>query len=480
MSATRHHRSRKTRITGPKLTVLGAAGEVTGSRYLVETGTVRFIVDCGMFQGGGAPDRKNRAQFGFDPHALDFVLLTHAHIDHSGLLPRLAAEGFSKPIYATQATCDLLEVMLTDSAHIQEKEAEWRTKSRKRRGAGSPPLYTTTDAIRALKLLKPVEYETEVQPGTGIRCTFHDAGHILGSAIVDVRLHDSGRERRVVFSGDLGQPSRPLVRDPAPIESADVLLVESTYGNRAHKSLDDTVKELEEAITDTISRRGGNVIVPAFAVGRTQELLYLLAQLARAGRLPPVDIYVDSPMALKATEITLRHTRILDRESGELIAWLRNGANGPRIRFVQDLEESIGLHRIRSGALIISASGMCDAGRIKHHLRHNLGRSECSILITGFQAAGTLGRRIVDGAREVRIFGIPIPVRARVYTIGGLSAHADQQGLLNWLAHFRKAPRQTLVVHGEQETAEIFAQVVQDRLHWTAVTVATPHAQVEI
>jgi metallo-beta-lactamase family protein len=247
--------------------------------------------------------------------------------------------------------------------------------------------------------------------------------------------------------------------------------VESTYGNRLHKSLPETMAELEHAITDTLARKGGNVIVPAFAVGRTQELLYLLAEMHRAGRLPNMEIYVDSPMALKATEITLRHLRILDREAADLIAWLRGGGAGPRIRFVEDVEESIALHRVKGGAIIISASGMCEAGRIKHHLRHNLARPESTILITGFQAEGTLGRRIVEGAREVRIFGIPVPVRADIYTIGGLSAHADQAALLVWLANFKRAPRHTFVVHGERATAEIFAQAVRDRLRWQDVAV---------
>ncbi len=465
-----------------RLTFLGAAREVTGSCYLVETADTRFIVDCGMFQGGGNPGRRNRSRFGFDPRALDFVLLTHAHIDHSGLLPRLAAEGYTGPVYATRATCDLLEVMLVDAAHIQEKEAEWRSKSRSRarRGPATAPLYTGAHALRALKLLRAVEYGAAVEPHPAVRCRFRDAGHILGSAIIEVEVDARGRKRKIVFSGDIGQPLRPLVRDPARIAEADALLVESTYGNRLHRSLEDTVHELEIAISETISHRGGNVIVPAFAVGRTQELLYLLAELHRAGRLPRMEIYVDSPMALKATEVTLRHTRILDPEAGELLWWLRSSRGGPRIRFVQDLEESVALHRIRSGAVIISASGMCDAGRIKHHLRHNLARPECAILIAGFQAAGTLGRRIVDGAREVRIFGIPVAVRARVYTIGGLSAHADQRGLLAWLGHFRRAPAHTFVVHGESGTADIFADAVRSRLKWRGVTVPQQRESVEI
>jgi metallo-beta-lactamase family protein len=464
-----------------KLTFLGAAGEVTGSSFLVETEEVRFLVDCGLFQGGRDADRKNRARFAFDPRALDFVLLTHAHIDHSGLLPRLAAHGFRGPVYTTSATRDLLAVMLPDSAHIQEKEAEWAQESRlKRRTEAAVPLYTVKEAEQALRRIKAVEYGTEVVPHPAVRCRFLDAGHILGSAIIEVAVTARGSMRRLVFSGDLGQPVRPLLRDPTPVKEADVLLVESTYGNRRHRSLEDTLAEIEFAITDTISARGGNVIVPAFAVGRTQDMLYILADLHRQGRLPDMDIYVDSPMALAATEITLRHARLLDEQASALLAWLQKNHGGPRIRFVQGLEESIALHRVKRGALIVSASGMCDAGRIKHHLRHNLPRRECAILFTGFQAEGTLGRRIVDGARQVRIFGIPVQVRASIYTIGGLSAHADQEGLLAWLAHFRRAPRRTFIVHGEQQNAEIFAAAVRARLRWREVAVPGAHTSVEL
>lgn len=457
-----------------KITFLGGAGEVTGSCHLVETGTTRFLVDCGMFQGGGEAGPKNSARFAFEPRELDFVLLTHAHIDHSGLLPRLVAEGFRGPIYATAATCDLLQVMLRDSAHIQEKEAEWRRKSRSRRGEhgkGAAPLYTMAQAERALKQLAPVEYDTAFIPHSDLRCMYRDAGHILGSAIIEAWVTEGGRKLKIVFSGDLGQPTRPIVRDPAVITEADVLLVESTYGNRLHKTMDETLAELEHAITDTFTRKKGNVIVPAFAVGRTQDLLYLLAELYREGRLPEMDIYVDSPMATKVTQITMNHGALLDKEAATLMQWMRKNRGRPRVNFIQDVEESIALRRIKSGAVIISASGMCNAGRIKHHLRHNLNRPECTILITGFQAAGTLGRRIVDGAKEVRIFDVKVPVRADVYTIGGLSAHADQSALLGWLGHFKPAPRKTFIMHGEQTTADLFAGVIRKRLGWHNVTV---------
>lgn len=458
-----------------KLTFLGAAGEVTGSSYLLEAEGLRFLVDCGMFQGGREADAKNYAPFAFDPATIDFVLLTHAHIDHSGLLPRLVAAGFRGSIHATAATCDLLEVMLVDSAHIQEKEAEWKQKANAH-GAGKPPLYTVAEVARTLRQLKPVSYDAGLEPHPAVHCVFRDAGHIIGAAIIELWIREGIQTRKVIFSGDIGQPGRPLVRDPVPVAEADVLVVESTYGNRLHKNLDDTLAELEHAITDTLVRKKGNVIIPAFAVGRTQEIIYLLVDLHRQGRLPEMDIYVDSPMATKATEITAKHWALLDQDAAMLLQWLKGRHGHPRIHFVQDVLESTNLQRIKHGAIIISASGMCNAGRIKHHLRHNLGRRECSILIVGFQAAGTLGRRLVDGAKNVRIFGIPVPVRARIYTIGGLSAHADQGALLGWLSHFKPAPQRTFVVHGEPMAAEAFAAAIHDKLGWSGVDLPALHS----
>jgi metallo-beta-lactamase family protein len=459
-----------------KLSFLGAAGEVTGSCYLVETGAARFLVDCGMFQGGRDAERKNREAFDFDVRSLDFVLLTHAHIDHSGLLPRLSALGFRGPVHATRATADLLGVMLPDSAFVQEKEAEWDTRHRHRdrRGAGRErgPLYTVVQAQACLRQLRAHDYGAELRPHPEVRCAFRDAGHILGSAIVELWL---GGRRKLVFSGDLGQPGHPIVQDPEPVEEADLLLVESTYGNRRHRSLPETLEELVRVIRDTLEVRGGNVIVPAFAVGRTQDLLFLLADLHRKGRLPEMDIYVDSPMAMSATEITLRHRNLMDEETHTVMQWLEKSGGRPRVSFVQDVEESIALNEVKRGAIIISASGMCEAGRIKHHLRHNLSRPECSILITGFQAQGTLGRRLVDGAKTVKLFGEEIPVRASIHTLGGLSAHADQEGLLEWLGHFRAAPRQSFLVHGEAAIAASFAEAIRLRLGWE-VTIPGPRS----
>ena len=456
-----------------QLTFLGAAGEVTGSSYLVETGNDRFLVDCGMFQGGRNADRKNRSALNFDPQSIDFVLLTHAHIDHSGLLPRLSTLGFRGPVYTTAATIDLLKVMLKDSAYIQEKEIEWQNKRTHRRKhtlhREIAPLYTVTQAESFLKQLRSIDYDDEINLSPSIKCIFRDAGHILGSAIIEVQVKHHIHHKKLVFSGDLGQPGHPLVRDPTPVHHADILLIESTYGNRLHRNMPDTLDELVYAINNTIEQKGGNVIIPAFTVGRTQDLLFLLTDLYRQGRISAANIYVDSPMALAATDITLKHMALLDKEANDLLQWLNMNGAKLRINFIQDIEESMQLNNVQQGAIIISASGMCDAGRIKHHLKYNLNRPECSILITGFQAAGTLGRRLVDGVKRVRIYGQDIPVRADIYTIGGLSAHADQAGLMGWLKHFHSAPEKTFVVHGEPTNAASLAELIRNQLHWNVV-----------
>jgi metallo-beta-lactamase family protein len=442
-----------------------------------------------MFQGGRETREKNCRAFAFDPATIDFVILTHAHIDHSGLLPRLVALGFRGAVHATRATCDLLAVMLPDSAHIQEKEAEYENLNRFRQGMArgesesrrrvpreTAPLYTVAQAQASLKRLNPVDYDLEIAPHPQVRCTFRDAGHILGSAIVEVWVGAGERRRKIVFSGDLGQPARPLLRDPTHIHDADYLLVESTYGNRDHKSMEATQDELVEAINDTIERKGGNVIIPAFAVGRTQDMLYLLADLTRQARIPKLSVFVDSPMATAATEITFKHMALLDAETHELMGRHGGAAHFRKLDFVEDVEESKALDRIAGGAVIISASGMCEAGRIKFHLRANLPRRDSTVLITGFQAAGTFGRRLVDGAKRVRLLGEDIPVRADLYTLGGLSAHADRSALLAWLGHFRSKPRQVFVVHGEETVATGFAAELQTRFGWDALAPAPGHS----
>jgi len=450
-----------------QLTFLGAAGEVTGSCYLVDTGTIRFLVDCGMFQGGGEAERKNRS-FAFDPRGIAFVLLSHAHIDHSGLLPRLVAGGFAGAIYATRATADLLGVMLPDSAYLQEREAEHAAG----RGRGAAPLYTVRQALASLDRVRPVEYDEPVRLAPSVRCVFRDAGHILGSAILEIWLGEGEREAKLVFSGDLGQPGRPIVRDPARIGEADVLLVESTYGDRNHRSLEATRDELAQALNETLGTGRGNVVIPAFAVGRTQEILYVLAELAEQGRVGPLAVYVDSPMALAATRITLEHPELHDPETVRLRGSLAGGKGKVRVHFTESVEESMKINSIRSGAVILSASGMCEGGRIRHHLRYNLSRPECAIVFVGFQAEGTLGRRIVDGAQTVRFLGEEHAVRAKVYTIGGLSAHADRDALLGWLGGFRRPPRATWVVHGEPLAAHALRDEIERRLGWRAAVPA--------
>lgn len=454
----------------------GAAGEVTGSSYLVDTGKTRFLVDCGMFQGGPEAQAKNIAalNFGFDVRQIDFVLLTHAHIDHSGLLPRLVVLGYRGPIYATPASVDLLEILLPDSAHIQEKESEWQLRHQHRKGKGArarvtPPLYTVAQAGSTLELLKGVPLGEWLQPAEGVRIRFHEAGHILGSAWIEAIVNDGDKPRRVVFSGDLGVPGRPILRDPeTPDGAADALLIESTYGNREHRSLESTEEEIVAAF-ERMRTLGGNLIIPAFAVGRTQEVIYILADLVRRQRIQPLKIYVDSPMANSATYITMAHPELLDGETRQLLDWVRAHPDQVKVEFVGDANQSRALNEVKSGAVIISASGMCEAGRIKYHLRENLPRSECTVLITGFQAAGTLGRRLVDGARKVTIFGQPVPVRAKIYTVGGLSAHADQPALLHWLRGFQRPPGQTFTVHGEASAQEVFIDAIKEKLGWQAV-----------
>ncbi|MDP4621592.1 MAG: MBL fold metallo-hydrolase [Hydrogenophaga sp.] len=448
-----------------KITFLGAAREVTGSCYLIETDQCRFLIDCGMVQGGREAPARNHMPFDFDPRGIDFVLLTHAHIDHSGLLPKLVVNGFDRPIYSTRATADLLGVMLPDSAHIQEMDAE--RAQRRHRPDALPPIYTVQDAKNCLEQIRPVDYDERFAPHSSVACCFRDAGHILGSAIIEIWVTENGSTRKLVASGDLGQPGRPILKDPTRIEEADVLLIESTYGDRNHKDLPTTLAELAEIVEHTLYKRRGNVIVPAFAVGRTQELIYHLHQLTEQGRLSHLNIYVDSPMAVAVTNITKKHFELFDAEAHRITQWHAQAKNLPVMHFVADVAESMAINQIRSGAIIISASGMCDAGRIKHHLRHNLGRPECSILITGFQAGGTLGRRLVDGEKVVRIFGEEVAVRASIHTLGGFSAHADQKALMTWAGGFSKPPGRTFVVHGEAAAANNFAQQLRTEKNWT-------------
>ncbi len=446
--------------------VCGAAGEVTGSCYLVEVGDVHFLVDCGMHQGGDRQWMQNLQPFCFDPHALDFVVLTHAHIDHSGLLPRLVSQGFSKHIYATPATGDLIELMLLDSAYIQEMEAEWRTRKARRAGRGaSDPLYTQEDARKTLPLIRGINYGEPRQVAPGVTIQFHDAGHILGSAFLELRLEEAGAKVKVLFSGDIGQPDQPIIRDPEIVEHTDYLIMESTYGDRLHKRDGEPENELAEILKEA-KRTGGNVIIPAFAVGRTQELLYFLRDIFEKTDLD-MPVYVDSPLATRATEVYRRHRESFDDEAWKLVDEPGGIFDFPQLRYTTSAEESKALNAER-GVIIISASGMADAGRIRHHLKHNLWRPESHVVIAGFQAMDTLGRRLLEGADRVRLFGEEVAVKAQIHDLTGLSAHADQEQLLDWASHF-VPPRLAILTHGELKASRALAKLLEEKLQFTVL-----------
>ncbi|HEX3047863.1 MAG TPA: MBL fold metallo-hydrolase [Bacillota bacterium] len=448
-----------------QITFCGAAGTVTGSSYLVETRSGCFLVDCGMFQGPKEIRELNHHDFIFNPGALDFVLLTHAHIDHSGLIPKLCKSGFKKEIYATKATVELCGIVLPDSGHIQEMEIEWRNRKRQRAGAPlEEPLYTASEASSCLIQFRAKQYSEEFQPLPGVRVRFWDAGHILGSAIIEVFITEDGTTTKVVFSGDLGQKNQPIIEDPTPIAEADYLLIESTYGNRIHEDQDQKVELLRKIIIEAVNS-GGNLVIPAFAVGRTQDLLYYIKSLLRNGQIPRIPVYIDSPMAVSVTEIYRNNPECYDEETCELFAAHESPFEFPNLHFIRSTEESKQLNATAKGAIIISANGMCEAGRILHHLKHNLWRPESHILFVGYQAEETLGRRLLEGAKVVKIMGEEVNVQAKVHSIGGFSAHADQVGLLDWLEGFTKKPRGLFIVHGENGAQKEFAAVIKQRFN---------------
>lgn len=454
-----------------KILFEGAARMVTGSCYLLESGGRQVLVDCGMRQGA---DRKDDdGLFAFAPGSIDAVLLTHAHIDHSGLLPLLIQQGFTGKIYTTKVTMDLCSIMLPDSGHIQEMEAEWRTRKAMR--AGRPPvepLYTAQQAMDCLKAFVPVAYgETfEVVPGLMARMT--DAGHLLGSAMIEVWMTQGGVQRKLVFSGDIGNANRPIVRDPSTIAAADMVVMESTYGDRLHPPRTDDRQVLAEIIRKTFDR-GGNVIIPAFSVGRTQELLYDLSLIMREGMagLKPFDVYVDSPLSSKATRVFAENFNdgYFDEQAMERKQQGDDPFSFETLHFVETADDSKALNFLKGSKVIISSSGMCEAGRIKHHLKHNLYRPECAVVFPGFQGKGTLGRSIVEGAKHVKIFGEEIEVKADIYRLQGFSGHADQKGLLTWLEGFAQKPQHVLITHGEEEVEEAFAAILQQRGYDTFV-----------
>lgn len=447
------------------LQFLGAAQTVTGSCFLIDNGKHRLLVDCGLFQGSKAIKERNYGPFPFDPGSIDALVLTHAHIDHCGLIPKLYLQGYKGPVFTTEISVDLASILLPDSGHIQEMEVE--RKNRKNSRAGLPlltPIYTADQAASCLKYFQPLDYNDmqEILPGYRIR--LQNAGHILGSAIVEVWVEDEHQEVKLTFSGDLGSPGQPIVKDPSIIETTDYLIVESTYGNRLHTTKkEEKIKQLKEIIEKTM-RKGGNLVIPAFAVERTQDLLYILEILAREENIRIDNVYLDSPLAVATTEIFCRYREYFDRQTKDFYNKNCQPFTFPGLSFSRTTEESVAINQIKGGAIIISASGMCDAGRIKHHLKHNLWRPESTVLLIGFQAEGTLGRRLLNGEKQVRIHGEEIAVNADIVYIDGFSAHADQSGLLNWIRSFKHPPKKVFVVHGEQTASEVFADLIRTNL----------------
>ncbi|HBF43492.1 MAG TPA: MBL fold hydrolase [Desulfobacteraceae bacterium] len=451
-----------------KITCFGGAGTVTGSSYLVENPQgKRVLVDCGLFQGGRRMESRNWEDWGFDPRGLDTLLLTHAHIDHSGRIPKLVKDGFRGKIITSLPTAQLCEVLLLDSAHIQEMDAEWQTRKNKRQAKKEFfPLYTQDDAEDSLKLLAPVDRDQIITIEPGIKARLRNAGHILGSCIVELWIEENDRPVKIVFSGDLGNKNQLIVRDPYEIFDADFVFVESTYGNRLHRSFEDSKNELLEAIRYSV-KHGEKVMIPAFAVERTQEIIYILGEFYRQGLLPDIPVYLDSPLAIKATEIFRECKKSYDKEAKAIVDQGYDPFDMPNLKFTLSTKESIAINEKAGSAIVIAGSGMCTAGRIKHHLKHNLWREGASLVIVGFQAKGTTGRKIVEGAKRIKIFRENVAVRAKTFTIGGFSAHADQKGLLEWISHFESKPR-VFVVHGESEASEVLADKIHERFNLIA------------
>lgn len=451
-----------------KLSFLGAAQNVTGSRYLIEANNLRVLVDCGLYQERELRER-NWAPFLVPPDTLDAVLLTHAHLDHCGLLPRLVRQGFHRRIYCTAATAEIARITLMDSANIQQEDAEFKKKRHEREGRRGPyaeiPLYTTDDASACFPLFSPVRYGEPVQIGDGVSATFHDAGHILGSSMIKVVISQNGESRTFLFSGDVGRWDKPILRDPTLFTEADYVLVESTYGNRLHESLGATSTKLAEVIGSAVGA-GGNMVVPSFALERSQEVLYYVNKFLTQGLIPHFKVVVDSPMAVSVTEVFKHHTELFDSEMAELIQHGNSPFEFPGLTMVRTVDESRAIDNITGTAMIIAGSGMCTGGRIKHHLVRNISRPENTILFVGYQAVGTLGRQIVDGAKDVRILGQEYPVAARVAQITGLSAHADRDELFRWLSALQRPPRHLFVVHGEPEAASQFVDFLREKTPW--------------
>ncbi len=462
-----------------KLSFLGAAQNVTGSRFLLQVNGKRLLVDCGLYQERHLKAR-NWEPFQVDPKDINAVLLTHAHLDHCGLLPKLVKEGFKGKIYCTAATSEIAQIILLDSAKLQEEDAEFKRKRHEREGRKGPypviPLYTITDAEACFPHFTPIEYEQSVKLDEGIEATFYDAGHVLGSSIIKVKINQNGQQRSILFTGDMGRPDRPIVRDPTSCEEADYLLIESTYGDRVHQKREDTKKEIAEVINST-KKAGGNIIVPSFALERSQEVLYYINELLLEDAIPHIMVFLDSPMASRITKVFKRHSELFDKETSALIRKHESPFDFSGLKMVESTRESKAINHIKGTIMVIAGSGMCTGGRVKHHLVQNITRPQCSIMFVGYQANGTLGRQIVSGQEKVRILGQEYPVKARVVQVNGFSAHADKDELLHWLMGFKKPPKRLFIVHGEPQSAQHFAELVGQETGWK---VSVPAYQDEV
>ncbi|MCU7555380.1 MBL fold metallo-hydrolase [Alteromonas sp. ASW11-19] len=459
------------------LTFYGAVEGVTGSMYLLEAGDKKVLLDCGLFQGRRKEEAANHQPFPFRVSELDAVVVSHAHLDHSGRLPLLVAGGYKGPIYMTNPTSDLVAVLLKDAASLQERDAEWENKRRRRAGKKEvEPLYTLEDVDDTLSFCRGLAYYQRHYVTAGIAVCFQDAGHILGSAIVEIFVTENGQHKKLVFSGDLGNSQAALLRDPSIVENADIVLLESTYGDREHRTMAETLKEFEDVIQEA-SANGGNILIPSFAVGRTQEIIFRLGELYQKGKLTHQVVYLDSPMAIAVTEIYHRYQHVYNEEDMQAIeqhspAGMMHSKSLhsflPTLRYSTTTEESIALNRIVSGAIFIAGSGMCNGGRIRHHFKHNLWRKQSHVIFVGFQAVGTPGRALVDGAKTFKIGGDDIAVKAQIHTLGGFSAHASQSQLLEWLSHFKAVKPRLFLVHGESGAKAALKQAV-DAQGWQAV-----------
>ncbi|OED43389.1 MBL fold metallo-hydrolase [Chromatiales bacterium (ex Bugula neritina AB1)] len=442
----------------------GATREVTGSCHLITIAGKRILLDCGLIQGRAKDEARNRDPFPFDAARLDAVILSHAHIDHSGRLPLLIKAGFTGPIYTHTASAELCATLLKDSAYLNYKNTQWENKRRQRQGKKLlEPLYDRDDAAKALGQFETLEYRQKKEIAEGISIRLSDAGHIVGSSIVEIWLTEGSQQRKVVFSGDLGHRGTAILKDFTMIDDADLVLMESTYGNRLHRPWQETWDEIDDIVAQ-IRKKPGNVLIPAFSVGRTQNILYMFARNYEKWGLNKWQIFLDSPMAIEATDIYLRHHQLYDTEAAQF--WKDKGSlmGMPNLHFSRTSKDSMAINKIQDGAIIIAGSGMMTGGRIKHHIKHNIWRSNCHLIVTGYQSHGTMGRKLVEGAKKIRLWGERVRVKARIHTIGGLSAHTDQRGLMDWYGNFKSRPP-VFLVHGEASTMEVLKQKLRDDLN---------------